>query len=76
MLEIYRLHNPLLIDIDTNYLRSIKKIDYRKEVFKNLPKVIDMFVSSMQSITKKSIDQFTVAYKMRNPNSIRKPDKL
>jgi hypothetical protein len=35
-----------------------------------------MFISSMQSVTKKSIDQFMSAYQMRNKNSSKRTDKL
>jgi hypothetical protein len=30
MLEIYRSHSSLLGDLDTNYLRVLKKVDNRK----------------------------------------------
>lgn len=57
----------MLPDLDLAYLKSLKKTDNRKEIVKRLPKVVDVFVASMQVLPKQSIDHFLTLYLLKYP---------
>lgn len=72
MAECYRFYGEAIDDLDVGYLKPLKKVDNRKEIIKNIPKVVDMFISSMQFMTRKSIDSFMISYQLKYPDHIHK----
>lgn len=67
MLDIYKNLAGVVGDLDITYLKFMKRSDMRKEITRNIQRVVEVIINSVHGFTKKTIDQYMTTYRLAHP---------